>query len=269
MAEIQPGVEVLVVDSDPGAEPAAVPRHTRVGQPVVQGVGNALLHEQADSRRNAQHDSPRGDQYQDQDQFFHAGYFTFVDFIINVPPLTRFPMADRKKNDAPLPREAMVQRLSAGLESLGQSLSDEQIETLLDYLAELVRWNRAYNLTAVTDPMEMVDRNGKKVRFLRHIKRSLGLDNSEPIHARLESLRLDPPPDEIVARALAPLVRLVEWHRPWLEQGARLLAMKAQLEQAEIDDVTDGYSVEKHPLNWAGMRAERCVGMVSLRNLSP
>ncbi len=220
-------------------------------------------------------------------------------------------MADRKKNDAPLPREAMVQRLSAGLESLGQSLSDEQIETLLDYLAELVRWNRAYNLTAVTDPMEMVDRhiidslsirpfiesrrildsgtgaglpgvvlavaepdrhfilvdsNGKKVRFLRHIKRSLGLDNIEPIHARLESLRLDPPPDEIVARALAPLVRLVEWHRPWLEQGARLLAMKAQLEQAEIDHVTDGYSVEKHPLNWTGMQAERCVAVVARRS---
>src|SRR6056297_4292719 len=68
-------------------------------------------------------------------------------------------MSDHTQNDAPLPREAMAQHLSAGLTSLGQALSQEQIETLLDYLAELVRWNKAYNLTAVTDPMEMVDRH--------------------------------------------------------------------------------------------------------------
>src|SRR6056297_3758896 len=222
-------------------------------------------------------------------------------------------MPDRQMNDT-LPRDRMTHRVSAGLASLDQALPEEQIEALLDYLAELVRWNKAYNLTAVTDPMEMVDRhiidslsirpfitgsrildsgtgaglpglvlavaepdrhfvlvdsNGKKVRFLRHIKRTLGLDNIEPIHARLESLELAPPPEEIVARALAPLARLVEWHRPWLEQGARMLAMKGQLEQAEIDDVPDGYSVKKHVLEWRGMQAERCVGMVSLRNLSP
>jgi len=115
----------------------------------------------------------------------------------------------------------------------------------------------------------LVDSNGKKVRFLRHIKRTLGLDNIEPVHARLESLQLDPPPDQIVARALAPLARLVEWHRPWLDEGACLLAMKGQLEQAEIDDVPEKYSVKKRALEWRGMRAERCVGMVSLRNLPP
>jgi len=219
-------------------------------------------------------------------------------------------MSNRNTNHAPLPREAMTQRLVAGRASLEQTLSDDQVAALLDYLAELVRWNKAYNLTAVTDPMEMVDRhiidslsirpfiegrrildsgtgaglpgvvlavaepdphfilvdsNGKKVRFLRHIKRTLGLDNIEPVHARLESLQLDPPPQEIVARALAPLARLVEWHRPWLEQGTRLLSMKGQLEQAEIDDVPDGYAVQKHALEWPGMQAERCVAVVTKR----
>jgi len=213
-------------------------------------------------------------------------------------------MPDRKKNDVPLPREAMAQRLSAGLKSLGQALPEEHIEHQLDFLAELVRWNKAYNLTAVTDPMEMVDRhvidslsirpfidgrrildsgtgaglpgvvlaiaepdrhfvlvdsNGKKVRFLRHIQRTMGLDNIEPLHARLESLELTPPPDEIIARALAPLGRLVEWHRQWLDQGIRLLAMKAQLERDELDGVPRAYAAEKQFLDWTGIQAERCV----------
>lgn len=205
-----------------------------------------------------------------------------------------------KTKDPPLPREAMARRFSAGLVSLGQSLSEAQVDTLLDYLAELVRWNRAYNLTAVRDPVEMIDRhlidslsirrfiegrrildsgtgaglpgvvlavaeperhfllvdsNGKKVRFLSHVKRTLGLDNVEPIHARLESLQLDPPPDEIVARALAPLGRLVEWHRPWLARGARLLAMKGRLEESERGAVPDAYNVDLHALPHAGREA--------------
>lgn len=216
-------------------------------------------------------------------------------------------MPDRNKNDQPLMRDRMEQCLVAGLEHLGQSLTPGQAKAMLDYLAELVRWNKAYNLTAVTDPLEMVDRhiidslslrpfiqgqrildagtgaglpgmvlaiaeparhfilvdsNGKKIRFLRHVQRSLNLANIEPVHARLEQLELDPVPDEIVARALAPLARLVEWLSPWLDQGARLLAMKGKLEQAEIDDLADGYSVERHALDWAGMQAERCVAVV-------
>jgi len=225
-----------------------------------------------------------------------------------VVPMTSSESNPDKTKDAALPREAMARRLVAGLVSLGQTLSEEQVEALLDYLAELVRWNKAYNLTAVTDPMAMVDRhiidslsirpfiegrrildsgtgaglpgvvlavaepdrhfilvdsNGKKVRFLRHIKRSLGLDNIEPIHARLESLELAPPPEEIVARALAPLARLIEWHRPWLEQGARLLAMKGQLEQAELDGMPDDYFMQKQTIEWGGMQAERCVAVVT------
>ena len=134
-------------------------------------------------------------------------------------------MSDRHRSDSPLPCEAMIKRLTTGLESLQQSLTAGQIDAMLDYLAELVRWNKAYNLTAVTDPLEMVDRhvidslslrpfltgkeivdsgtgaglpglvlaiaepqrhfvlvdsNGKKIRFLRHI------------HARSESKTSSP-----------------------------------------------------------------------------
>ncbi|TBV14234.1 16S rRNA (guanine(527)-N(7))-methyltransferase RsmG [Stutzerimonas kirkiae] len=49
--------------------------------------------------------------------------------------------------------------LSQGAERLGVALDDGQQERLLAYLALLIRWNKAYNLTAVRDPDEMVSRH--------------------------------------------------------------------------------------------------------------
>jgi 16S rRNA (guanine527-N7)-methyltransferase len=46
--------------------------------------------------------------------------------------------------------------LTEGLQALGLSLSDEQVDHLLGYLALLQKWNKVYNLTAVRDPAEMV-----------------------------------------------------------------------------------------------------------------
>ncbi|RJG12729.1 16S rRNA (guanine(527)-N(7))-methyltransferase RsmG [Pseudomonas cavernicola] len=49
--------------------------------------------------------------------------------------------------------------LTRGAEQLGVSLSDSQHSQLLAYLALLIKWNKAYNLTAVRDPDEMVSRH--------------------------------------------------------------------------------------------------------------
>jgi 16S rRNA (guanine527-N7)-methyltransferase len=50
--------------------------------------------------------------------------------------------------------------LEAGLRSgalaLGLSLSDEQIQRLLDYVALIQKWNKVYNLTALRDPADML-----------------------------------------------------------------------------------------------------------------
>ncbi len=48
------------------------------------------------------------------------------------------------------------QQLENGLEQLGLSLSEAQIEHLLVYRDLLARWNKTYNLTAIRDPKEMV-----------------------------------------------------------------------------------------------------------------
>lgn len=50
-------------------------------------------------------------------------------------------------------------RLDAGLAVMGLAPSAAQRQQLLAYLQLLARWNRAYNLTAVRDPVEMVARH--------------------------------------------------------------------------------------------------------------
>ena len=49
-------------------------------------------------------------------------------------------------------------QLDRGLEKMGLALEPDQCRLLLDYLALLLKWNRAFNLTAIRDPNEMVSR---------------------------------------------------------------------------------------------------------------
>ncbi len=51
------------------------------------------------------------------------------------------------------------ERLVAGAAELGVPLEEGQVDALLAYLRLLGRWSRAYNLTSVTEPGEMVVRH--------------------------------------------------------------------------------------------------------------
>ncbi|PSD38554.1 16S rRNA (guanine(527)-N(7))-methyltransferase RsmG [Acinetobacter radioresistens] len=48
------------------------------------------------------------------------------------------------------------QELKQGSQALGLSLNDETLGLLLQYQDALVLWNKAYNLTAIRDPKEML-----------------------------------------------------------------------------------------------------------------
>ncbi|SIS14193.1 16S rRNA m(7)G-527 methyltransferase [Aquipseudomonas alcaligenes] len=52
-----------------------------------------------------------------------------------------------------------AEELAQGAQTLGVVLSPLQQEQLLAYLALLIKWNKAYNLTAVRNPDEMVSRH--------------------------------------------------------------------------------------------------------------
>jgi 16S rRNA (guanine527-N7)-methyltransferase len=49
--------------------------------------------------------------------------------------------------------------LDDGLSEIGMTLSPEKIEQLLRYHQLLIKWNKAYNLTAVRNPEEMISRH--------------------------------------------------------------------------------------------------------------
>ena len=55
--------------------------------------------------------------------------------------------------------ERHLAELKQGADELGLSLSEAQYAQLMAYLALLEKWNKAYNLTAVRNPDEMVSRH--------------------------------------------------------------------------------------------------------------
>lgn len=54
---------------------------------------------------------------------------------------------------------AIAERLDQGFAQLGIALDDQQRDKLLALVSLLHKWNRAYNLTAVRDPLTMVSRH--------------------------------------------------------------------------------------------------------------
>lgn len=55
--------------------------------------------------------------------------------------------------------QAAEGRLRLGLDELGLEATEEQRRQLIGFLRLLARWNQAYNLTAVDDPLEMVSKH--------------------------------------------------------------------------------------------------------------
>ncbi len=192
----------------------------------------------------------------------------------------------------------------------GLVLPGDARQRLLDYLDLLTRWNRSYNLTAITDPAAMVTRHlldslsvlpfagsghildagtgpglpgvplavarpdlqvtlidsaGKKIRFLGHVKRSIRLENAEPVHARLEEYRPAVPVDTVISRAFASIAEFAAASRALLSPGGRLLAMKGRVSKDELQAVPGWLRVDAiEPLEVPGLQAERHLVIMSV-----
>jgi len=53
----------------------------------------------------------------------------------------------------------MLQQLQQGCETLGLDVSDEKLAKLIAYVHLLAKWNKAFNLTSVREPKEMISRH--------------------------------------------------------------------------------------------------------------
>jgi len=106
----------------------------------------------------------------------------------------------------------------------------------------------------------LIDSNGKKIRFVSHAVRTLGLMNVEPLQARVETLRPERPFDTVLARAFAPLPQLLESVAPLCGSETRVLAMKGKWPQAELDALPPLWRIaDSHKLTVPGLPEARCL----------
>jgi 16S rRNA (guanine527-N7)-methyltransferase len=207
-----------------------------------------------------------------------------------------------------------AEELLAGYHAMfREELAADRCEMLLAYLDLLLHWNRAYNLTAVRDPAEMVSRHlldslsvlpwlgeeppehaldagtgaglpgiplaimrpdmqvnlldsaGKKIRFLRHVQRELGLDNVRPVQQRLEAYSPPELPAIIVSRAFSGLAQFATATRHLLLPATKLLAMKGCYPDAEIARLPEWIRVDRvEKLFPPGLQEERHLVIMSL-----
>lgn len=116
---------------------------------------------------------------------------------------------------------------------------------------------------AVANPgrhFTLIDSTAKKIRFVAHAAELLQLSNVTALHARAEDLRPQAPFDTVVARAVAPLPRLLGNVAPLCGPHTRMLAMKGKWPAAEVAALPAPWRVAaSRGLTIPGLDAARCV----------
>lgn len=183
--------------------------------------------------------------------------------------------------------QALREILVTGLSTLSLELSAHKIDQLLVYITEFAKWNKAYNLSAIRDPEQMVSRhlldslsvvsffqqqhanvqrvidvgtggglpgiplaivfperhftlldsNGKKTRFLFHVKTLLGLTQVTVENRRVESFHPEPLFDAVISRAFASLKDMVDGCKNLLHEQGIFMAMKGIYPAEELAEV--------------------------------
>jgi len=181
---------------------------------------------------------------------------------------------------------------------LGQDFPEGSIDRFERLLAELGKWNRRVNLTAVRDPGEMIthhlldslvarpllegttvldvgtgpgfpglplaivepdreftllDSNQKKISFVDHTIRLLGLDNVLAVKGRSEDYAPGRRFDTVIARALASLSRLLEIAGHHVGEDGVFVALKGRYPVEELQAVGAPWSHEVKELDVPGL----------------
>lgn len=121
---------------------------------------------------------------------------------------------------------------------------------------------------AVASPgleVTLLDSSGKRVRFLNHVRRQLGLENVHPVQERLESFEPAQPFDTIISRAFSDLVTFALAARHLAAPPARLLAMKGRYPERELQDVPEWLQIDSiEKLTVPGLQEDRHLVIMSV-----
>lgn len=176
--------------------------------------------------------------------------------------------------------------LKKGLKELGLEIDGKTVSALMAYLSELKRWNKAYNLTAVTRDedivikhfldsalylpaiegrgsrvadvgsgagfpglvlkilrpglsMTLIEPSGKKAAFLRHMTRTLALEEKTPvIEERVEGVKGQPLFDIALTRALFKAGEFVKKASGIVKKGGYFIMSKGPAYEKELAGLT-------------------------------
>jgi 16S rRNA (guanine527-N7)-methyltransferase len=106
----------------------------------------------------------------------------------------------------------------------------------------------------------LLDSTAKKVRFLEHATRALGLDHVTAICSRAENFRPAQRAQTVVSRALASVAEFVRVAGHLCARSGRLLAMKGKDPAAELIGLPSGWHV-------AGVERLKVPGLDDARHL--
>ena len=88
----------------------------------------------------------------------------------------------------------------------------------------------------------LVDSMLRRSVFLSECVKELGLANVEVRRGRAEDLAGELSADVVIARAVAPLRRLVEWAVPLVRPGGTILAIKGDRAREELGEATERFA---------------------------
>jgi 16S rRNA (guanine527-N7)-methyltransferase len=110
----------------------------------------------------------------------------------------------------------------------------------------------------------LLDSSGKKIRFLRHVKRTLKQNNIHPVQSRVEAFEAPGKFDTITSRAFASLADFAAGVQHLAGSGTRLLAMKGKSPEGEMEVLPPWLKVESvEKISVPGLRAERHLVIMS------
>ena len=112
----------------------------------------------------------------------------------------------------------------------------------------------------------LIDGTAKKIRFVAHAARTLGIANVEAVHQRAETLVVSEPFDTLLARAVGSVPTLAELAWPLAKAGTRLIAYKGQRPEAELAALPENWQLlEVRTLRVPGLDATRHLVLLEAR----